>query len=473
MCTGVCFLCLLCERLERFNLGLPFHFVLLGAQSHKAANDDDNQEVNDMNDDDEETDSDRTELDIIKTPILNSSSTEYYEEKEEKIDDEKTMDDEEDDEVTKELYKDVNVNLGNEDIEMTNADQGGSEQQNICQESGFEQVEEDAHKLLNLENPSPTDNEIASLMETSTRQATKVPEITSGLTTTIPPPPPFFNPLPQQATPTPTTSEATTSFPLLLDFSSLFKFNDRVTNLEKDLSEIKQVDQYTQALSSIPAIVDLSAAGIKVNVATYNYRRITTARRVSTIRRIKTREGIKMKIVYQDYLRDKTPWCIKGGPITTEEKAQKKNDVKARTMLLMTLPNEHLMKFNQYKDAKTLFAAIQKRFGGNDATKKTQKTLLKQMYDNFSAPSTKSLDSIFNRLQNIVSQLAILGENISQEDLNLKFLRSLPSEWNTHVVVWRNKPDLETMSFDDLYNNFKIVEQEVKGTTSLSSSSSS
>ncbi|GJR36486.1 hypothetical protein Tco_1212170 [Tanacetum coccineum] len=64
-------------------------------------------------------------------------------------------------------------------------------------------------------------------------------------------------------------------------------------------------------------------------------------------------------------------------------------------------------------------------------------------------------------LQKIVSQLAILGENISQEDLNLKFLRILSSEWNTHVVVWRNKPYLNSMSFDDLYNNFKIVEQEV------------
>nr|GFD53009.1 ribonuclease H-like domain-containing protein [Tanacetum cinerariifolium] len=42
------------------------------------------------------------------------------------------------------------------------------------------------------------------------------------------------------------------------------------------------------------------------------------------------------------------------------------------------------------------------------------------------------------------------GENISQEDLNMKFLRSLPSEWNTHVVVWRNKADLDTMSIDDL-----------------------
>ncbi|GJY72762.1 ribonuclease H-like domain-containing protein [Tanacetum coccineum] len=105
-------------------------------------------------------------------------------------------------------------------------------------------------------------------------------------------------------------------------------------------------------------------------------------------------------------------------PITTEEKVQKKNDMKAKSMLLMALSNEHLMTFNQYKDAKTLFVAIQTRFGG------------------------------FRKL-------------------------SLPSEWTTHVVVWRNKPDLDTMSFDDLYNNFNIVEQEVKRTTSSSSSSNS
>ncbi|GJX48481.1 hypothetical protein Tco_0273671 [Tanacetum coccineum] len=168
-------------------------------------------------------DSDRTESDIIKTPVLNQSSTEYYKEEEEKINDEETMDDEEEDKVTKELN-----------------------QQNISQESGFEQVEEDAHvtltlvldiqkadepvqksyvsfdftiKLLNLDNPSSTNNEIASLMESSTHHATTVPVITSVFTKTIPPPPLFFNPLPQQASPTPTTSKATTSFPSLSDFT--------------------------------------------------------------------------------------------------------------------------------------------------------------------------------------------------------------------------------------------------------------
>nr|GEY91622.1 ribonuclease H-like domain-containing protein [Tanacetum cinerariifolium]GEZ10348.1 ribonuclease H-like domain-containing protein [Tanacetum cinerariifolium] len=74
---------------------------------------------------------------------------------------------------------------------------------------------------------------------------------------------------------------------------------------------------------------------------------------------------------------DGTPTSTISGPVTTEEKAQKKNDVKARSMLLMALPNEHLLIFSQYKDAKTLFEAIQARFGRNDATKKTQRTLLK------------------------------------------------------------------------------------------------
>nr|GFC21838.1 hypothetical protein [Tanacetum cinerariifolium] len=105
-------------------------------------------------------------------------------------------------------------------------------------------------KLLNLDDPSPTDITIAFLMDTIVHR-----EITS--TTTVPSPPSFFNPLQQEATltPTPTTSETTTSLYALLDFAFVFKFNKRVTNLEKDLSKLRQVDQYAQALSSIPAIM--------------------------------------------------------------------------------------------------------------------------------------------------------------------------------------------------------------------------
>ncbi|GJZ35117.1 retrovirus-related pol polyprotein from transposon TNT 1-94 [Tanacetum coccineum] len=102
------------------------------------------------------------------------------------------------------------------------------------------------------------------------------------------------------------------------------------------------------------------------------------------------------------------------------------------------------------EDAKKLLEAVEKRFGGNAATRKTQRNLLK--------------------LQKLVSQLELLDEKLSQEDVNQKLLRSLSPEWNTHAVVWRNKADLDTMSMDDLYNNLKVYEPEFKGMSSSSSS---
>ncbi|GJR96536.1 hypothetical protein Tco_0268710 [Tanacetum coccineum] len=58
-------------------------------------------------------------------------------------------------------------------------------------------------------------------------------------------------------------------------------------------------------------------------------------------------------------------------PTSVKEKAQRKTELKARSTLLMALPNEHQLKFNSYKDAKTLIEAIENRFKGNTTTKKT------------------------------------------------------------------------------------------------------
>ncbi|GKB39351.1 ribonuclease H-like domain-containing protein [Tanacetum coccineum] len=129
---------------------------------------------------------------------------------------------------------------------------------------------------------------------------------------------------------------------------------------------------------------------------------------------------------------------------TTEAKAQRRLEVKARSTLMMGIPNEHQLKFNFIKDAKKLLEAVEKRFD--------------------------MLDQTFDRLQNLMSQLELLDEKLIQEDVNQKLLRSLSPEWNTHAVVWRNKVDLDTMSMDDLYNNLKVYEPEVKGMSSLSSS---
>nr|GEU59865.1 hypothetical protein [Tanacetum cinerariifolium] len=117
----------------------------------------------------------------------------------------------------------------------------------------------------------------------------------------------------------------------------------------------------------------------------------------------------------------------------------KKNELKARETLLMALPDKHQSKFNIHKDAKSLMEAIEKWFGSNKETKKK-----------------------------LICQLEILGESLFQEDINLKFLRSLPTEWRTHTLIWRNKADMEDQSLDNLFNNLKIYEAEVKSSSSPS-----
>ncbi|GJS88494.1 plastid delta12-fatty acid acetylenase [Tanacetum coccineum] len=66
--------------------------------------------------------------------------------------------------------------------------------------------------------------------------------------------------------------------------------------------------------------------------------------------------------------------------------------------------------------------------------------------------------------------LDLLGEKLSQEDVNQQLLRSLSPEWNTHAIVWRNKADMDTMSMDNLYNNLKVYEPEIKGISRSNSS---
>nr|GFC34842.1 ribonuclease H-like domain-containing protein [Tanacetum cinerariifolium] len=92
-------------------------------------------------------------------------------------------------------------------------------------------------------------------------------------------------------------------------------------------------------------------------------------------------------------------------PTTIKQKLARKNELKARGTLLMALPDKHQLKFNSHKDAKSLMEAIEKRFGSNTKTKKVQKTLLKQHFENFSGSSSEGLDQIHDRLQKLVSQL--------------------------------------------------------------------
>ncbi|GJR88537.1 putative ribonuclease H-like domain-containing protein [Tanacetum coccineum] len=158
-------------------------------------------------------------------------------------------------------------------------------------------------------------------------------------------------------------------------------------------------------------------------------------------------------------------------PKTVEQKLTRKNELKAKSTLLLAIPDEHLLKFHGIKDAKTLWEAIKTRFGGNKESKKMQKTILKQQYDNFTASRSEGLDKTYDRFQKLISQLEIHGEVISQEDENLKLLRSLPSAWNNIALIMRNKADLDGLNIDDLYNNLKVYESKIKSQSSSSSNS--
>ncbi|GJX90478.1 ribonuclease H-like domain-containing protein [Tanacetum coccineum] len=104
--------------------------------------------------------------------------------------------------------------------------------------------------------------------------------------------------------------------------------------------------------------------------------------------------------------------------VTVEDMQKRRNDVKARTTMLLALPDEHQLRFSKYETAKELWEAILRTFGGNEDTKTTKKNLLKLQYRNFKAEGSKTLEQTINRLQAIVSQLEFLDVPVEQEDLN-------------------------------------------------------
>ncbi|GJZ75125.1 ribonuclease H-like domain-containing protein, partial [Tanacetum coccineum] len=124
------------------------------------------------------------------------------------------------------------------------------------------------------------------------------------------------------------------------------------------------------------------------------------------------------------------------------------NDVwkerKARTILLMAIPKEHLRRFHEMDDAKEIWEAI--------------------------GTSSEGLEKGYDRFQQLLSQLEAHGAEVSNEDANHKFLRALPSAWSNLAMTMRTKPEIDTLSIDDLYNNLRVFEQEIKGASKISTS---
>ncbi|GKC07160.1 hypothetical protein Tco_0998770 [Tanacetum coccineum] len=231
--------------------------------SDEVTKDDDDDE-SDANGDKEASDSEKTDSDEDENPNLNQN-------------------DDEEEEYEEELKETEHEEEGKGDEEMTNDGRDDSTQQTT-----YVVVKDDEHvklttvpdtqktevplqsssissdfanQFLNMDNVPPTDTEVVSMMNVKIRHeepstqtspllnihVTIIPETSTVTGSTIPPTIPPITPLPQQSiptlTPAPTTATTTTSVPTLLDFSSLFGFDQRVSTLEKELYQFKAKDE--------------------------------------------------------------------------------------------------------------------------------------------------------------------------------------------------------------------------------------
>ncbi|GJU37569.1 hypothetical protein Tco_1185923 [Tanacetum coccineum] len=114
-------------------------------------------------------------------------------------------------------------------------------------------------------------------------------------------------------------------------------------------------------------------------------------------------------------------------PKTAQAMLARQRERKAKSILLLAIPDKYQLRFHSIKDAKTLWVAIKSRFGGNVESKKMQKNVLKQQFENFSVSDTKGLDKAYDRFQKLISLLEVHDAAVSNEDANQKFLRALPS----------------------------------------------
>ncbi|GJZ13027.1 ribonuclease H-like domain-containing protein [Tanacetum coccineum] len=129
-------------------------------------------------------------------------------------------------------------------------------------------------------------------------------------------------------------------------------------------------------------------------------------------------------------------------PKTSQELLQRQRERKAKSILLLAIPDEYQLRFHEIKDAKSIWTAIK-----------------------------KGLDKAYDRFQKLISLLEVHGAAVSNEDANQKFLRPLPSSWNNVALIMRNKDGIDDLDIDDLYNNLKVFKADIKGSSGSSSNS--
>nr|GEV24790.1 xylulose kinase-1 [Tanacetum cinerariifolium] len=141
--------------------------------------------------------------------------------------------------------------------------------------------------------------------------------------------------------------------------------------------------------------------------------------------------------------RDSKGWIIILPLVSFEEHVAVQREIKVRTLLLQSLPKDHMADFHHLDDAREIWLAMKARFGG--------------------------LHKGYDRFQKILSQLNQMQEKPDNDDVNMKFLRALPLSWSQVALTLKTRGGLEYLNFDDLYNKLRSLEIDVKGGSSYGS----
>nr|GEU38727.1 hypothetical protein [Tanacetum cinerariifolium] len=96
--------------------------------------------------------------------------------------------------------------------------------------------------------------------------------------------------------------------------------------------------------------------------------------------------------------------------------------------------------------------------------------IIQKQIDESGSHNEKGLHKGYDRFQSLLSQLKTHGVGVSTKDANQKFLRSLPYSWSQVSLIMRTKSRVDTLNFDDLYNNLRVFKSDVKGSIRSSSS---
>ncbi|KAJ9567612.1 hypothetical protein OSB04_003578 [Centaurea solstitialis] len=124
-------------------------------------------------------------------------------------------------------------------------------------------------------------------------------------------------------------------------------------------------------------------------------------------------------------------------PRTDAERKVRQTEMKALSTLLFAIPNEYQHQFMNCENAKVLWQALEKRFAGSKSTKRNQKAILRQQYENFMSSKNETMTQTFDRYNKLIGELATVGVQIDNDDINRKFLRSLGEEWTMYTVSLR------------------------------------